>query len=288
MSSYDIVFPKLGIEIKSMNPVAFNLFGIKVFWYGIIIVSGVLAGLFLARYRAKRNDEDPDIYSDFLIYALIGAILGARLYYVIFSWDSYKNDLISIFAFREGGLAIYGGVIGAFIALAIYTKVKKLSFLKMADTAVPGLALGQVIGRMGNFVNMEAFGGHTDGIFGMALNAEKAKIPVTMRQFIAPLEGYVGEYLMVQPTFAYEALWNVGVIVILMAYTKHKKFEGELVVLYLILYGIGRGWIEGLRTDQLLIGNTGIAVSQLLAIILAIFGVAILAYKHITLRKKDI
>ncbi len=278
--SPDIVFPNLGIEIQHIDPIAFTIFNIDVYWYGIIIITGVIAGLLLARYRAKKNGEDPEIYSDFLLYALISAIIGARLYYVAFAWEDYKDNLMEIFATREGGLAIYGGIIGAAIALVVYTRIKKISFAQMADTAVPGLALGQMIGRIGNFINMEAFGGYTDSVFAMALKASKAKIPASMVEHIGPLTGYEGNYLQVQPTFAYESLWNLGVVIFLMLYTKHKKFEGEILAMYFLLYGLGRGWIEGLRTDQLLIGSTNIAASQVLSIVLVIASAVFIVYKR--------
>ncbi|WZL82862.1 prolipoprotein diacylglyceryl transferase [Vallitaleaceae bacterium 9-2] len=278
--SPDIVFPNLGIEIQHIDPIAFTIFNIDVYWYGIIIITGVIAGLLLARYRAKKNGEDPEIYSDFLLYALISAIIGARLYYVAFAWEDYKDNLMDIFATREGGLAIYGGIIGAAIALVVYTRIKKISFAQMADTAVPGLALGQMIGRIGNFINMEAFGGYTDSVFAMALKASKAKIPASMVEHIGPLTGYEGNYLQVQPTFAYESLWNLGVVIFLMLYTKHKKFEGEILAMYFLLYGLGRSWIEGLRTDQLLIGSTNIAASQVLSIVLVIASAVFIVYKR--------
>ncbi len=278
--SPDIVFPNLGIEIQHIDPIAFTIFNIDVYWYGIIIITGVIAGLLLARYRAKKNGEDPEIYSDFLLYALISAIIGARLYYVAFAWEDYKDNLMDIFATREGGLAIYGGIIGAAIALVVYTRIKKISFAQMADTAVPGLALGQMIGRIGNFINMEAFGGYTDSVFAMALKASKAKIPASMVEHIGPLTGYEGNYLQVQPTFAYESIWNLGVVIFLMLYTKHKKFEGEILAMYFLLYGLGRSWIEGLRTDQLLIGSTNIAASQVLSIVLVIASAVFIVYKR--------
>lgn len=283
MNSPDIVFPKLGIRFDNINPVAFELFGISIYWYAIIIAIGIISGLMYARFRAKASGQDPEIYSDFLVYALISAIIGARIYYVIFAWDQYKDNLLDIFAFREGGLAIYGGVIGAVIALILYTRKKHLSFYQMADTAAPALALGQIIGRFGNFINMEAFGGPTDSIFGMALKASKAKIPNSMLQHIGKLEGFDGNYLVVQPTFLYEAVWNLGVVLILQLYTKKKKFEGEIVALYFLLYGIGRAIIEGFRTDQLIIGNTGIPASQLLAVILVVLSSGFIIYN----RKKN-
>ncbi len=287
MREPDIIFPNLGIEFQNIDPVAFSIFGIEVYWYGLIIVTGVIAGLLIARYRGKQSGQDPEIYSDFLIYALVSAIIGARLYYVIFSWDSYKDNLMGILAFREGGLAIYGGVIGAVIALAIYTKIKKLNFWQMADTAAPGLALGQFIGRFGNFINMEAFGGPTDSVFAMALKASKAKIPSSMLQYVGKISGYEGSYLVVQPTFLYEASWNFVLVILLQLYTKHKKFEGEIVALYLFGYGLGRSWIEGLRTDQLFIGSTNIPVSQLLAVILVFASLAFIIIRRRQISKID-
>lgn len=288
MKSPDIVFPNLGIEFESINPVAFQLFGIPVYWYGILIITGVFSGLMLARHRAKKDGQDPEIYSDFLIYGLLSAIIGARIYYVAFSWSEYKDNLWSILAFREGGLAIYGGVIGAVIALTVYTRVKKLSFAKLGDVAAPCLALGQVIGRMGNFMNMEAFGGPTQSLFAMGLKATKAKIPSSMIAYIAPINGYEGNYLMVQPTFAYEALWNIALVLFISFYTKHKKFEGEIVAIYLLGYGLGRSWIEGLRTDQLLIGTSNIAVSQVLSIVLVVASSFYIFYMRRKIKKTPV
>jgi phosphatidylglycerol---prolipoprotein diacylglyceryl transferase len=285
MKSPDIVFPNLGIELNEVNPIAFELFGIEVYWYGICIISGVFAGLLLAQYRAKKDNQDPGIYSDFLMYGLLAAIIGARMYYVAFTWSDYKDNFWDVFAFREGGLAIYGGVIGAIIALAIYTRTKKLSFAKLGDVAAPGLALGQVFGRMGNFINMEAFGGPTNSLFAMGLKATKAKIPSDMLSYIAPINGYEGNYLLVQPTFAYEALWNIGLVIFIMFYTKHKKFEGEIVAIYLFGYGLGRSWIEGLRTDQLLIGTTNLAVSQVLSILLVVGSLVYIVYRRRRVKK---
>jgi len=287
MEGPDIVFPNLGIEIETMNPVAFTIFGLDVYWYGIIIVTGIMAGLLTARVRAKRSGQDPEIYSDFLIYALISAIVGARLYYVAFSWDDYKDNLLEIFATRQGGLAIYGGVIAALIALLIYTRVKKLDFWVLADTAVPGLVVGQIIGRLGNFINMEAFGGPSKGMLAMALNAEKAKIPAQMLPYISELSGYSGNYLVVQPTFLYEQVWNVGVFIMLLIMTKYKKFNGELIALYLAGYGMGRAWIEGMRTDQLIIGDSGLAVSQLLSIALTVVCLSYVIYRHLAEVRKN-
>lgn len=267
----DIIFPNVGIEIEKINSVAFTIFGKDIYWYGIIIVCGIILGLLLVIKLAKSTDQNPELYMDFVMYALIFSILCARLYYVIFSWDEYKSNIIKVFAFREGGLAIYGGVIGAVITLIVYSKKKKLDFWLMADTAAPGLILGQAIGRWGNFMNMEAFGGQTNNLFAMCIKTTKAKIPENLNVVPEVING--ASYLKVHPTFFYESIWSIGVLILLLIYFKKKKFHGEIFFLYLLGYGLGRVWIEGLRTDQLIIANTGIPVSQLLAAILIIIAI---------------
>ena len=261
----DIAFPHLGITIGHL-PKGITIGGFTIAFYGIIIACGMLAGLMLARWQAKRTGQEPDVYSDYAIWGIIFAIIGARLYYVAFSWDAYKNNLLQIFNTRGGGLAIYGGVIAAVLTAIIYCKKKKYSFFLFADTAVPGLVLGQIIGRFGNFMNREAFGEYTDSLFAMRLKVSdvtSANITSTMREHISIQDGI--RYIQVHPTFLYESLWCMVLLIILFAYRKHKKYEGELFLMYLFGYGLGRFWIEGLRTDQLLLPGVGIAVSQLLA-----------------------
>ncbi len=270
MKEYDVIFPNLfgGIRIEHLEPVAFRLFGLEVYWYGIIITAGILAGYYLAVYRAKKMNFDPEIINDFVLYAVIAAVIGARLYYVIFSWQDYKDNLLDIFNLRRGGLAIYGAVIGAVAAILAYCKWKKASFLKIVDVAAPGLILGQIIGRWGNFMNMEAFGGASDGLLAMALRWDKAKyIPAEMENQFTLIDGV--KYLQVQPTFLYESLWNLGVLLFLLFWTERRRFDGEIFCLYLLGYGLGRVWIEGLRTDQLLL-SSGLPVSQVLAAVLII------------------
>ena len=270
MKEYDVIFPHLfgGIKIEHLDPVAFRLFGLEVYWYGIIITAGIVAGYYLAAYRAKKMSFDPEIINDFVLYAVIAAVIGARVYYVIFSWQDYKDNLLYIFNLRRGGLAIYGAVIGAVAAALAYSKWKKTSFFKIADVAAPGLILGQIIGRWGNFMNMEAFGGASDGLLAMALRWDKVKyIPAGMENQFTLIDGV--KYLQVQPTFLYESLWNLGVLLFLLFWTKKRRFDGEIFCLYLLGYGLGRVWIEGLRTDQLLL-SAGVPVSQVLAGILII------------------
>lgn len=279
MESPDIFFGKLGIEFMKVQSVAFTIFGIEIYWYALFIASGFIGGLVIASIIAKRTGQDPEIYSDFLMYCLIAAIAGARLYYVAFEWDSYKDNLIDIFAIREGGLAIYGGIIASIITLYIYTKVKKLDFWIMCDTAAPGLIFGQMIGRFGNFMNREAFGGYTDNVFAMSIKESTAKyVPAELMDKIVTLNGV--DYIQVHPTFLYESLWSLGLLIIMLVYFKHRKFTGEIFFIYLFGYGLGRSWIEGLRTDQLIIGETGIPASQLLAVILVIVSVVVIIIKR--------
>ena len=245
----------------------------------------MLAGILLATYEAKRTEQNPDDYFDLAIIAIICSVIGARLYYVIFSWDLYKDNLWSILNLRQGGLAIYGGVIAAIITTVVFAKVKGLSFPRLADTAGLGLILGQIIGRWGNFFNREAFGGYTDGLLAMQLPVSAVRdsdISKELAEHIVEIGGV--SYIQVHPTFLYESLWNLVLLVILLLIRKRKKFEGEIFLLYLVGYGIGRAWIEGLRTDQLLIPGTSVAVSQVLAVVLAVVSVMML----IILRKKAV
>lgn len=273
----DIIFQHLGITFNNLDPVAFTVFGVEIYWYALFIATGFIGGLTIATVIAKKTGQNPEIYSDFMVYCLIAAIVGARLYYVAFEWDVYKDDLMKIFNTREGGLAIYGGIIASVITLFVFTKVKKLNFWVMCDTAVAGLAFGQMVGRLGNFVNKEAFGGFTDNLFAMSIKVSEAKyIPEQLVDKIVAIGG--ADYITVHPTFLYEGLWSLGTILLIVAYFVFKwaKFNGEIFFVYVLSYGIGRFWIEGLRTDQLIIGNTGIPVSQLLAGILAVVAIFVI------------
>lgn len=281
-----ISFPHLNIVIENL-PKGFSIFGIFIAFYGIIIGLGVLVGYLIASFQAVRTNQDKEIYLDFAIYAVVIAIIGARAYYVIFSWEDYKDNLLQIFNLRAGGLAIYGGVIAAVITAFVYCKIKKLKVTRLLDTACAGLVIGQVIGRWGNFINREAFGGYTDNLFAMRISTyDVAQASITKEMLMAAEKGgYVG-FIQVHPTFLYESLWNLILFISIMLYTKHKKFDGELFLIYLGGYGLGRALIEGLRTDQLIIGSTGIAVSQVLGGVLFIVSLAILIVKKVQVKNK--
>ena len=283
----EISFPNLGIYLKNVGK-SIDLFGIEIAYYGIIIGTAILLGFWIAAREAKRTGQNPENYLDMGIIGVIAGIVGARLYYVIFSWDMYKDNLLDIFNLREGGLAIYGGVIAAVISVLVLAKVKHLSAPQIFDTIAMALLNGQMLGRWGNFFNREAFGGYTDSLFAMRLPLDAVRssdVTEQMRRHIERIDGV--SYIQVHPTFLYEAAWNVLVLTAMLLYTKKKKFDGEIFLIYLIGYGLGRAWIEGLRTDQLQIGTTGIAVSQVFSAVLVVAGVVVWIYRMRRLKKKE-
>lgn len=281
-----INFPNLGIYLEHVGK-SFSVFGFEIAYYGVILATGILVGYLLVAKEAKRTGQNPDNYLDLLLYAVVFALVGARIYYVVFRWDVYKDDLLSILNLRQGGLAIYGGIIGAFITVYVFCRKRGLRFAQMTDTACVGLAAGQVIGRWGNFFNREAFGDYSNGLLAMQLPVSAVRageITDKMREHLVTLEGVT--YIQVHPTFLYEGLWNFGVILFLYFYRDRKKFEGELVLWYLTLYGAGRFWIEALRTDQLLIPGIGFPISQLLGALIAISGLITIFLGHQKAKRK--
>ena len=284
MGKMDIAFPHLGLYLKNV-PKNFSVFGFSIAMYGVIIGLGFLVALLIISRVAKWSDQNPDDYWDLAIYIIIFSIVGARLYYVIFAWDYYKDDLLSIFNTRNGGLAIYGGVIAGFTTLFIYTRIKKKNFFLLGDTIMFGLVFGQTMGRWGNFTNREAFGEYTDNLFAMRLPVEMVRsgeITELMKAHMSDATNYI----QVSPTFLYESMWNLCLFVLMLLYFKHRKFVGENILLYLGGYGLGRAWIEALRTDQLKIPVLGLPVSQVLAICLVIFAVVTDLIVRIRLKKK--
>lgn len=241
-----------------MDPVAFKVFGFEVRWYGLLIAIAVLIGTILALREAKRKGIKEESIIDMLLFAVPGAIIGARLYYVIFMWDYYSKNPGQILNLRGGGLAIHGVIIGGALVAYIFTKVKKLNFFTVADIVAPSLILGQAIGRWGNFANQEAHGGPTDLPWGIMVDGVK-----------------------VHPTFLYESIWNFLVFGFLLWYRRKKaKADGEVFAMYLVLYSVARFLIEGMRTDSLMLGP--IRVAQLISAILVIVGIIFIRY----IRKK--
>lgn len=275
-----IAFPNLGIELENVGK-SISVFGFPIAYYGITIAIAMVCGILAAMRVAKVTKQNPDDYFDLALIAIFFALIGARLYFVMFTWDNYKNDLWKIFNTREGGLAIYGGVIAAVITVYVFARYKKLQFWKLVDTACIGLVLGQIIGRWGNFFNREAFGGYTDNLFAMRLPLDAVRSSEVTPQMMEHLQKIDGvSYIQVHPTFLYEGMWNLVLLIILIRYTKRKKFDGEVFLLYLLGYGLGRAWIEGLRTDQLLLPVIGLPVSQLLAILLVFVSIIIILFKR--------
>ena len=237
----------------------------------------MLAGVTLVGRLAAKSGQDPDLYLDVCVAAMICGVIGARLYYVIFSWEDYKDHLAEILNLRGGGLAIYGGVIAGTGAVIFFARHRKLPALRFLDTICPGLALGQAIGRWGNFFNREAFGGFTDGLLAMALPENAVRSTEVTERMLANREliDWI-VFVKVHPTFLYESLWNLGLLAILTAVFGKKKYDGQIFLVYLAGYGIGRFWIESLRTDQLLLPGLGLPVSQVVAAVVTVTAVTVL------------
>lgn len=284
---YNINFPHLHIYLEHVGKnVMIGNFSIA--YYGMIIALGMLAGISIACLAAKKTGQNPDTYFDLAVVAIICSVIGARIYYVIFRWDLYKDDLLSVFNIRQGGLAIYGGVIAAIITTFIFAKVKKIKFGLLCDTAGLGLVLGQIIGRWGNFFNREAFGGYCDGLFAMQLPLSAVRSSDCTQELLQNVVEVDGiSYIQVHPTFLYESLWNLGLLILLIIFFKHKKFDGEVFLWYLFGYGIGRFWIEGLRTDQLLLPVVNYPVSQLVAILLVVISLVWVIVGEVRARKQN-
>ena len=264
-----VAFPKLGLEFE-FNPVAFSIGDIHVAWYGILIAAGILLAMVFAMTQCKKFGIIADKLMNAALGGVIGGIIGARAYYVIFTWDQYKDDLSSIFKTWEGGMAIYGGLIGGLIVGLLVAKISKIRIRPALDIASMGFLIGQSIGRWGNFINVEAFGSNTDLPWGMT----SPSITAYLQEHAAELSSLgvnIDITAPVHPCFLYESLWCALGFLLLFLYRKHRKFDGEIFLMYSVWYGAGRFVIEGLRTDSLTIGT--IRVSQLLAGLVVVAGV---------------
>lgn len=275
-----IRFPHLGIYLPNVGK-TISVFGFDIAYYGITIAIAMIVGISIALHEAKRTGQNQDTYLDLLMLTMLTSVVGARIYYVIFSWDNYKDNLGEILNIRNGGLAIYGGIIAGAITVFIYSKITKMKFLQIADTVCMGLAAGQIIGRWGNFFNREAFGEYTNNLLAMQLPVSavrKNEITSAMWNHVVTIGGV--EYIQVHPTFLYEGLWSFMVLLFLFWFRKRKKFEGELFFCYLAGYGAGRFWIESLRTDQLLLPGIHVPVSQMLSGVLVVVSLSVIICKR--------
>ena len=257
-----ISFPALNL---SLNPPAyFTVFGFRIYFYGVLIALGFLLAILYCAHAAPRFGIKPDDFYDFMLWLIPLSIVGARLYYVLFRLDYYLANPGEIIALRDGGLAIYGGVIVGVLTALFVCRRKKIPLPALLDLCVLGLLIGQILGRWGNFMNREAFGAETEIFCRMGLTDPS------------------GNTIYVHPTFLYESLWNLIGFVFLAVWTKKggRKYDGQAALLYFFWYGLGRAWIEALRTDSLYIGSTGIRVSQVLSAVLVIVSLSILLYQR--------
>lgn len=280
-----VFFPGLGLEFE-LNRVAFSLFGHNIYWYGVIIAAGFLLAVIYGLWRAPRFSMDPDVITDAIFVVVPSAIVGARLYYVIFNpavcFDANGSfSLLRAAAFWDGGLAIYGGVIATVASGLIFARVRRVNFWSGMDITVYGLLIGQMIGRWGNFVNVECYGGVTTLPWRMcsasiANELWRDGLIESAEAYQSVLDGTLG----VHPTFLYESLWNLlGFILLILLAKKGRKFNGQMFLSYVVWYGLGRAVIEGLRTDSLYFFGTGIRSSQLLGVVSAAAGIALYVYR---------
>ncbi len=262
---YQINFPHAGIFLPHVGK-NIQIGNFTIAYYGIAIAIGMLLGITAICKRAEETGQKADDYIDISIWTMIFGIIGARIYYVVFAWDSYKDRPLSVFNIREGGLAIYGGIIAGTLTMYVLSKIKKITFPKILETVAIGVPIGQILGRWGNFFNREAFGAYTDSFFAMQLPVSAVRqneITKEMWDHLVNLNGV--DFIQVHPTFLYESLWNCGVVLMLFLMRKKTKFDGELFALYIAGYGLGRFFIESLRTDQLLVPGTTIPVSMVVS-----------------------
>ena len=280
---FNVQFPKLGIDLV-IQRVAFSPFGFDIYWYGLLIGLGVMMLLMTAFYRTPKLGINTDHFVDVILFTTVGAVVGARAYYVAFAPYEYETffEMINI---RDGGLAIYGGVIGGILLGMVGCKIRKINILDYVDIILGATLIGQSIGRWGNFMNQEAFGTNTDGLFGMisegTVNYLKRVQPTLAAQGIM-----VDPSMPVHPTFLYESMWCLLGFILIQLYFKRRKFKGEIACLYLVWYGLGRFFIEGLRTDSLEI-FAGLRASQLVAAVSVIAGLAIIVFNRVGIKGKS-
>ena len=283
MNAPDIIFPHLGIKIAHLGR-NISIGNFTIAYYGILIAIGMLLGVTLIMKLAERDGDNSENYMDMALITLVLGVIGARIYYVIFRWDSYKDTPLQILNLRGGGLAIYGGILVGIVSVVVFCRIKKMNLLKTMDNCIFGVALGQGIGRWGNFFNCEAFGGNTDSLFAMQIKSSLVNTYILNHSLETTMVDGT-EYVSVHPTFFYESVLCFCIVGLLFLMHKYKRVDGMCISLYFILYGCGRFFIEGLRTDQLQIGSTGIAVSQIVSVGLVLAGIAIIVWRNLAATK---
>lgn len=277
-----IIFPHLGIDLSHVGK-SFSIGSFTIAYYGICIASGMLLGIAALLRRAKETGQNQDDYLEISIWTMVFGVLGARIYYVIFSWDQYKGSLLSILNLREGGLAIYGGIIGGVLALFFLSRRRRIAFTAALDTVILGVPIGQILGRWGNFFNREAFGAYTDSLFAMQLPVSEVRLYEITDEMWAHVQVIDGaQFISVHPTFLYEGMWNCLVLLMLFLLRNRTRFSGELFLLYLAGYGTGRFVIETLRTDQLLLPGTSVPVSMVVAGITVLLSSLLILRNHLS------
>lgn len=271
MLKHELLFPKLGLSFN-FSSVAFSIFGLDIYWYGIIVMCAMIVAICYIFSRAKRFNINEDALTSIITWAIVGGVIGARLYYIIFNHKNIHTFFEAI-NIRNGGIAIYGGLIGGGLAMVATAKAKKVKLLPLLDLMVGGVIIAQAIGRWGNFFNMEAFGCNTDLPWGMTSLPIKRMLGALQASGVA-----VNPDLPVHPCFLYESVWCLLGFVFIAAYSKRKKFDGELFVIYILWYSFGRFFIEGLRIDSLMLGK--VRISQAVSLLLFVCAGVTLWYKN--------
>lgn len=279
-------FPNLGLEFEYV-PVSVRVFGFEITFFGILLAVGMLLGMIFVVLEAKRKKQDVNLYLGMMISGLAGGFIGARFFYVLLSWSVYKTDIMKVFDTRSGGMVFYGGLLGGVLAAAIFCRIKKAAFMEMADVAVKGLLIGQIIGRWGNFFNRESFGEYTSNVLTMQLplsNVRAGEVTPWMRENLVTIDNV--SYIQATPLFLYESIWCLLLLLLLFVWNRRKLFAGEIFMRYLAGYGFGRFFIEWIRTDKMFLPGTDIAVNQAISAGLFLLFTVVVIVKRIMAKKR--
>lgn len=281
-----IRFPNLGLEFPYVGN-SIRIFGFDITYYGILIAVGMFLGLAFVILEAKRKNENQDMYLGMFILSLITGTIGARLFYVAFYWNLYKDNVMQIFNVRGGGMSFYGGLFGGILGAAVFCGIKKLHFMKMADTASIGILTAQIIGRWGNLFNRESFGEYTNTALAMQIPlsfVRTGEVTAVMRENLVTVNGI--SYIQVHPVFLYESVWCLILLLLLLVWKRKKRFQGEVFLRYLSGYGLGRFFFEWLRTDKILIPGTPVSVSQVISAVLFVICGIVLSVRRTMAKKR--